>query len=314
MNIKYDDSFYSEEIRCDYRVTELKKKIWAVQLDLLNEILRICKKHDIKIIVFAGTMLGAVRHGGFIPWDDDIDVALDRENYEKLLRIAPIEFKYPYFLQTGYNDQAFFLNYARLRNSETTCIIDWNRSEDYNSGIYIDVFVLDGYPDDEASYKNYIKKKDKLEHVLSFYKEKDKTCSIKEVVKTLLRRITKKAIQYEKLLDIYNAHLQKYSLTSNKIGLMTHTEYFRDRYWLYKEELDNLICLSFEFLQVPVPADYDEILTRVYGNYMKFPPLEKRGEWHAGYFEIDPDMPYDEYYRVNYGKNQENQLFISRDV
>ena len=305
MKMKFEHDFFEEETLCEYRVSKKSKKIWAVQLDLLNELLRVCQKHGIKIVVFAGTFLGAVRHNGFIPWDDDIDVAMDRENYEKLLRIAPEEFEYPYFLQTGYNDQLFFLNYARFRNSDTTCIISWNRSDDYNNGIYIDVFVLDGFPDDKDKYDDYIKCKEKLERLISFYKYKDNCNIVKKVLKSGLRHLLQKVVSYDKLLDVYNAHLCKYSGTSNKIGLLTHPESFRKRYWLYKEELENIVYLDFETLMVPVPANYDEILKRTYGNYMEFPPVEKRGTWHEGYFEMDPDTPYKEYFKKLY-ENEEN--------
>ena len=80
INLQLDDSFYKEEIRDGYTVTTKQKKIWAVEMDLLDQLLKVCKKHDIKVIIYAGTLLGAIRHKGFIPWDDDIDVALTRQN------------------------------------------------------------------------------------------------------------------------------------------------------------------------------------------------------------------------------------------
>ena len=95
INLQLDDSFYKEEIRDGYTVTTKQKKIWAVEMDLLDQLLKVCKKHDIKVIIYAGTLLGAIRHKGFIPWDDDIDVALTRPEYEKLLKVAPEEFKAP---------------------------------------------------------------------------------------------------------------------------------------------------------------------------------------------------------------------------
>ena len=84
-----------EEVRDEFLVTTERKKIWGVELQLLNELLRVCNKHNIKVYVFAGTLLGAVRHKGFIPWDDDADVCLLHDDYVKLCKVAPKEFKVP---------------------------------------------------------------------------------------------------------------------------------------------------------------------------------------------------------------------------
>ena len=102
LNIKLPENFLDEEIRDDYVVSSQMKQVWAVELDLLNKILEVCKKYNIKIIASGGTLLGAVRHKGFIPWDDDIDLMMMRDQYDKLCDVAEKEFKYPYFFQTEY--------------------------------------------------------------------------------------------------------------------------------------------------------------------------------------------------------------------
>ncbi len=79
LKIKLPDGFLDEEVRCDYTITHEMKKIWAVELDLLEKLLNVCKKHGIKIFASGGTLLGAIRHKGMIPWDDDIDMMMFRE-------------------------------------------------------------------------------------------------------------------------------------------------------------------------------------------------------------------------------------------
>ena len=104
LNINIPDSFLDEEERCGYIVSKQMKEVWAVELDLLAELLRVCKKHGIKVFASGGTMLGAIRHKGFIPWDDDIDMMMFRSDYDKLCAIAAEEFVEPYFFQTEYTD------------------------------------------------------------------------------------------------------------------------------------------------------------------------------------------------------------------
>ena len=109
LKISLPEGFLDEEVRDGYKVSHEMKKVWAVELDLLAEFQRVCKKHNIKYIASGGTMLGAVRHKGFIPWDDDIDLMMLREEYEKLCIVAPSEFKHPYYFQTDRTDNCIFI-------------------------------------------------------------------------------------------------------------------------------------------------------------------------------------------------------------
>ena len=149
MNIKLSlpSGFLEEEVRCDYTVSKEMKKVWAVELDLLSEFQRVCKLHDLKYSVCGGTLLGAIRHKGFIPWDDDIDVMMMRDEYEKLCKLAD-EFKHPYFFQTEETDPGSLRGHAQLRNSETTGILkrELKFKRPFNQGVFIDIFPLDNCP------------------------------------------------------------------------------------------------------------------------------------------------------------------------
>lgn len=138
--LELSDDFFLPEVRNDCYISAERKKIWAVELDLLNKFFSVCNEYDIKAFAISGTLLGAVRHQGFIPWDDDVDICMTRENYNKLEKIADTAFKTPYFFQTARNDKRFFSSTPRLRNSNTTGIVAWNYSSKYNNGIFLDSF------------------------------------------------------------------------------------------------------------------------------------------------------------------------------
>ena len=149
INLTLPDGYLEAEERDGYLVSKETKEIWAVELDLLNEFIRVCDKYQIKYYADGGTILGAVRHGGFIPWDDDIDLVMKRGEFNRLNKIASSEFKYPYFWQTEETDPGSFRGHAQLRNSLTTGILKAEADYKYkfNQGIFIDVFPMDYIPD-----------------------------------------------------------------------------------------------------------------------------------------------------------------------
>ena len=298
--LQFPDEFFKEEVRCDYVVTEKLKKIWAIEIDLLNELISVCKKHDIKVIVYAGTLLGAIRHKGMIPWDDDIDVALTRPEYEKLCKVAPKEFKHPYFFQNNQTDNKIFCGYSRLRNSLTTGLITGMETTEYNNGIYIDVFVIDGYIEDDYKLRKQMHDKKKSEVIVNaytwqYYTKNPFKKAIKAVLFTLLRLTYCKKVPYDKHVERYNSIVSRYTEDTDRLTLMTHDMDFIPKYWLSKKDLDDIIYVDFENIKVPIPKDYDSVLRHTYGNYMEFPPIEKRGEWHEGLIKFDPDIPYVDY-------------------
>lgn len=291
IKIALPEGFLNKEVRCGYEVSEKLKRIWAVELDLLSKFLDVCRRYDIKAQIFAGTLLGAVRHKGMIPWDDDIDVALTRGEFEKLLKVPTSEFERPYFLQTALSDRRHFIGYARLRNSETTAAISGYEGADYNNGIYIDIFVLDGLGGWNGIQKRCLQFL--LRPIVAYYYSGWGSWAHKVLYSSI--KPFAHLLRYERYVQMYAWCISRLSGKSEWNGLLTHEKKFR-RYALTKCEMDDSIPLQFEFLKVPAPRNYDQILTRIYGNYMDFPPASERGKWHEDLIHFEPDMAYEEYF------------------
>lgn len=284
--------FLEEEIRHEYKVSSEMKKVWAIELDLLKNLVEFCSQNNLKIWVCYGTLLGAVRHKGMIPWDDDIDVYMPREDYNKLLQFKGDVLGSPYFIQSPFSDPEYFRSFARLRNSNTSVIEDPNhpRVPPYNSGIYIDIFPLDGMdaPLSKLKLKNrYIKFLSTIGHAYS----------ININPNPILRLISK--ILHWPFIPFSTSKLFKHIgyiaskqpwIKASKVGLNIHFPYKVEKCVFEKEDFEETLWLPFEYLKVPVPKGFDRILQTIYGNYMMFPPKEKRGFWHS--FIYDPDTPY----------------------
>jgi lipopolysaccharide cholinephosphotransferase len=309
LNIQLPNDFLNEEIRCGYTVSSKMKEVWAVELDLLVELMRVCKLNGIQIYADGGTALGCVRHGGFIPWDDDIDIAVSREDYDKLTKLTD-SFKYPYFLQTEATSPGIFRKHIQLRNSETTGALQHEVKFKFNQGIFIDVFPLDNIPDDEKeAYKfiqSYIRKKDITRTYLYCQRECESQFSVtmlrepKKISKRLLGYMVKafglykmSYMQLEKLMKKYKGYNTK------KVCNLSMT--IKDNYKRTSHEASFLheppIMMKFEFIELPVPCNYDSILHEIYGNYMVY---KKNASCHSNVL-FDTNISYKDFLKRKVG-------------
>lgn len=280
IELKLPNNWLRSEIRGDEFVSSWTKEIWAIELDMLYKFMNICNKHNLKWWVDGGTLLGAVRHKGFIPWDDDIDVFMLREDYDKFIDIAKTEITGNYFLQTDWTDDTWFCH-AKMRRTDTTAILDKDLSAkfNFNQGIFIDIFPFDNVPDNEIEYNFFMNE---------LYLIKTEMLSLRSR-RWLYERNNEEL--YKRCLDLrdeYEIKRRKYnnikcSHVAN-LGLPSIIPDVRKKI----SELNAYTYMPFEMLTVPVPGGYDSILKRLYGDYME--PV--KGTSNHGIILFDPQISY----------------------
>lgn len=270
--------FFEEEVRSGYLVSAKMKKIWAVELDLLNELLNVCNKYGLSIYANGGTILGAVRHKGMIPWDDDIDMMMPRKDYEKLCSIALSEFKYPYFFQTEDTDPGSYRGHAQFRNSKTTAILEseYVYKRKMNQGIFIDIFPLDNVPDsieDREKFKNQAQKMRRKynEYLLlslpyHFVFRKNLVLLGLSIVKRLLIPHHKVSRMCKVFYNRFVVFTKKYiDIPTKSFLCIPFCTTIYD-----KNDLAQPIYMPFEILSIPVPFNYEKILEELYGDWHEF--------------------------------------------
>ncbi len=280
--------FLKEEILCEFHVTEQRKKIWAVELDLLLQLDRVCQKHHLRYFLISGTLLGAIRHRGFIPWDDDADIAMPRADYEKFIRLKD-EFREPIFLQTPYTDNNYAASYARLRNSNTSAISPIIKYQKMNQGLFIDIFPLDNFVAAGALERYEQINRLNIENG-TFMRLTNPELNEKnrQRVAAYHRDHIKDFEEIQRLATMYNDR------KTDKLAIMLFTaEPLEINTW---DAADFVSSIAGEFAgySFPIPVGYRNILTQTYGDYMTFPPVEERGQHHGQYI-LEPDIPYKEF-------------------
>ena len=305
LRLSIDSSFFLAEEREGYFVSKEMKEVWAVLLDLLNEFARVCEEHHLEWFAHAGTMLGAVRHHGFIPWDDDIDIVMPRDDYEKLCRIGPSCFSFPYFYQCEDSDRFFCRNFSRLRNSETTAIqyLEKDLALPYNQGIFIDIFPYDNISDNEDELASEIKLLEALacsswqsRNMVHFYSPK-RGKGVRKRLNYYLKHlwfkyVDKRSCDYLRLLNEYKDLVTKHNdEVTRRVGEMIIPPLGR-QIW-NREWVSKMIWVPFEMIQIPVPVDFCACLNASFGKDWRIP---RQQENYHGRVLFDVNHPWTDYY------------------
>ncbi|SFT57264.1 lipopolysaccharide cholinephosphotransferase [Selenomonas sp. GACV-9] len=281
-----------DEIRSGFLVTTDRKKVWQVEMSLLEKFRSICKKHDLKWYAGYGTLLGAVRHKGFIPWDDDIDVLMMRPDYERFKAIAAQELSEPFFLQNSYTD-SFLMAFSKIRDSRTTGI-EFIDDPNMHQGIFLDIFPLDDVPDKQSQRLDSIKQiQYELWATIVSPQQIDAYVSDggnSRVSGELLQRLCRMpaAERMEQFETFCSDHFGK----SSRVNFITEELLDITPSW-QRDWFAETMEVPFEQGSIVIPKEYDKILTESYGDYMQF---VKGKTDHEGII-LSADIPYRQYFR-----------------
>ena len=258
------------------------KELKIIQQKLLDEFSEYCDKNGLTYYLAYGTLIGAVRHKGYIPWDDDIDVLMPRPDYERFIENYNDASKTSTRVVSHKTNPRYYLSFAKLINTDT--VMQEEVNSDYHIGVNIDIFPLDNLADDYETAKKLIKKAFMYNEImllknLTFSKErkwyKNAVIGAGRVLSTFWSR--------NKLIDrLNNLGIRKENKAFTKyVGLITGLDACDDRELFEAEWFKETVKIEFEGHLYSAPAGYDAVLRRTYGDYMKLPPAEEQVAHHV---------------------------------
>ena len=272
--------FWKDEVRCEFVVPATIKQAWAAELEVLKEIDRVCRKHHITYYADWGTLLGAVRHGGFVPWDDDLDIVMKRADYERFLRIAVPDMEEGYAVQTYRNQKDFWLFMGKVVGRNHFCFEKEHLRRFHNFPYIacVDIFVLDYvYKDPEKEEK----RKNICKYMLGIADGiVDGTIQDRDKEWHLHRLEQMSGQKYEHVTDPVEMGRYLYGEVEKCFAQVPEQEAdylvqmfpwgLKDQVHYYsKEYYGDPVYLPFEYTMIPVPPRYDQMLRERYGDYLK---------------------------------------------
>lgn len=276
--MRFGEEYFKTEERDGFVISELMKKAWGAQLEVLSKIIAVCDKYNLTYYAYYGTLLGAVRHQGFIPWDDDLDIAMTKENYIKFLEVAKQELPEEYRILNCYTEPEYEHLLTRITNGGEIDLSD-NRMKEYHGcpfSVGIDIFPLYYIPrnaNDEAMQKailTVITEITKLVESGDLSNEGNKALLINglgELTQATGYQFTNDRPLHNHLLILYD-QISRLFEAEESDAVTVFPKYLQRGYVVEKELLAESVQLPFENMMLNAPKGYDAILRKSYGEYM----------------------------------------------
>ena len=255
--IKIDDSYLEDEIRDGFYIPSMTKRTWAMELTVLDLIDSICSKHNITYFADWGTYLGAIRHKGFVPWDDDLDICMHRNELNKFLAVAKEELPEGYSVMSFHNnDYSWKFIYNIVPNDHMCFTPEYLKSHySFPYIVAIDIFIIDNISDDDSIEQS------RNEQVKRLLNEADKISLSEQSEPDKLNKMRALYDEAEKLLQLENEHDTERVVQKVPWGVYHNRTYD-------KSDFINAVRVPFEMTSVPVPLCFNKILSSKYGNFM----------------------------------------------
>lgn len=266
------------------------KKLQLTELEILKVIDDFCNKHNIEYSLYAGTMLGAVRHHGFIPWDDDLDICMSRENYDRFIAEWNCSAPKGYILQNKDNTPAFSQSFSKIRKENTTFFQELDTPGQYHMGIFVDVFPIDRMPNGVIKKQLFYFRCMKYQLLTREFIPPKGNLFIRIVSKMILW-ITPKKSRQRKRNNLLDKITQYNNESCNNMVAIETVSTFRTP--LPMDLLDTFISIDFEDGIFKCSKKYEEYLRIKYSDYMQLPPVDER-TWTHHPIIIDFEHNYEE--------------------
>lgn len=278
--LQFSEKYFEDEIRDGFYIPSMIKRAWAVELEVLDEVDRICRKYNINYYAEWGTLLGAVRHGGFIPWDDDLDIGMRREDYRKFCEVAPKEFKEGFEIINYRNNRDFRHFLARVVCKNRICFeeeyLEKHRGFPYIAGL--DIFVHDNVSKDNKAQERCEKTAEYIISVADAIEEgrldgDDELAALSRIngmCKTSVMSLEDKCTERIELYKIAESVFASFQGENcDEFTQMMPYSLYGNHMRIPAKYYNRLIRLPFENTTIPVPIGYDAMLRSRYGDYMK---------------------------------------------